>query len=75
MDDLRKIVGVDDAVGGYCLNFNGEIVFLAEDDLETHLRKYFKMREQLKKEKQLRKDNPTLADAWEKYRAILALTR
>lgn len=72
---LAKVDGLDGNPGGYVFEFNGSSHFLSIDEVETHLKKYFKIRENLKKEKQLRKDNATLNDAWEKYQAILALTK
>ena len=74
MVDIKKIEGFENA-GGYFLEFDGEQVFLPVDEIETHLTKYFKIREQLKRDKRLRKQNSTLQDAWDKYQAILALTR
>ena len=74
MTDITKIEGFENA-GGYCLEFDGSQVFLPTDEIETHLVKYFKIRERLKRDKRLRKHNPALQDAWDKYQAILALTR
>lgn len=75
MSDIRKIEGLDDNPGGYFFEFGGEQMFLPMDEVEMHLRKYFKIRDRLKKEKILRKENNTLNDAWIKYQAILALTK
>lgn len=74
MANFRQIKRVDSQHEmGYVLEFNGELQYLTSEDVEIHLKKYFKLREILKEEKNMRKEFEVIQDAWETYQALVLL--
>ena len=75
MTDLKRVSKFDSDSSGFLFEFDGDLHFLSQDDMEEHLLKYFKIRERLRLEKKLRKQFPTLDEAYKEYLLILEMVR
>ena len=75
MTDLKRVSKFDSDDCGFLFEFDGDPHFLSEDDMEMHLVKYFKIRERLRLEKKLRKQYPSLDEAYKEYLVILEMVR
>jgi cell division septal protein FtsQ len=76
MSSIQKIEKLDSNEYSFTyVTDDGTVIYISADDLEIHLKKYFEIRKQLKKEKKLRKEYQSLDDAYKKYQAILALVK
>lgn len=59
--------------GIFLLEFEGKQYVLSYEDVEKHLCEYFELREQLRREKKLRKQYEHLDELYGEYRTALAL--
>lgn len=55
------------------IDFEGELLFLTMSDVEEEIQRYYSMREKLRKEKKLRKENDTLKQLYKEYKVMLTL--
>ena len=56
-----------------CIDFEDELSFLTMDDVEEEIERFYSMREKLRQEKRLRKENETLQLLWDEYQVMLKL--
>jgi len=79
MTDIKRIKKFDshnnNHIMSFVVEFAGEQQVLNEEDIEVHLKKYFKIRENLKKEKKVRREHDAVNEAYEIYQALLILYR
>lgn len=57
------------------VEFEGELLYLEMDQIESHLTSYFTIREKLREEKRLRKAHQHLQEKWEEYQFALRLVK
>ena len=56
-----------------CIDFEDELCFLTMNDVEEEIERFYNMREKLRHEKRLRKENETLQLLWDEYQVMLKL--
>lgn len=56
-----------------CIDFENDLYFLTMNDVEEEIERYYSMREKLRQEKRLRKENETLQRLWDEYQVMLKL--
>lgn len=55
------------------IDFEGDLYFLTMSDVEEEIQRYYSMREKLRQEKKLRKENETLKELYSQYKVMLKL--